>query len=73
MDPGVYDFDHVMLPEQLSVAVGSVHETVALQDSLDVYAVMLDGQFTMTGFWLSVTIMLKLQVLLIFPATSVTV
>ena len=75
VEPGVCDLYQIRLPGavQLSVASGSVQETTALQDPLDVLAVMLDGHPVMTGFWLSVTVTVKLHVLLVFKAASVAV
>jgi len=57
--------------EQLSVAVGAVHVTFALQDAF-AETVMLAGHAVMTGFVLSVTITLKVQVA-VLPAASVAV
>ena len=57
--------------EQLSVAVGAVHVTLALQDPL-ADTVMLDGHPVITGLVLSVTVTLKVQVA-VLPEPSVAV
>ncbi len=67
------DFDQTRLPEgvQLSVAVGSVHDTAAVHWPVVVVRVMSAGQPVMTGFWVSFTVTVKLQVELPLPEASV--
>ncbi len=67
VEPGECDLYLTRLPEvvQLSVAVGSVHETVAVHDPEELVRVIFSGQFDITGFSLSSTTTSKLQVSLL--------
>ncbi len=67
MEPDVYDATTVTAP-QLSVNVGGVQVAMALHDAPAV-SVISTGQFVITGFVLSSTIILKVQIDS-FPAAS---
>ncbi len=68
--PGACDV--VRVTEQLSVAVGAVHVTIASQDEASVFCVMLDGIPEITGFSLSEIVTSKLEFTEL-PAASVAV
>jgi hypothetical protein len=61
--PGVWDLVHEILPAavQLSVAVGSVHETAALHNPASFDLTMLEGQPDITGARASTTVTVELQ------------
>ena len=63
----------MIVPPQLSVAVGSVHAAVWLQFALPtpVFTVKFDGQPAITGIVLSTTVTSNEHVKLLFPAASV--
>jgi hypothetical protein len=63
-EPGVCDFVQTRLPEavQLSVAVGSVHDTTDVQTPGPLVLTILLKQPLITGFWVSFTVTVKLQV-----------
>ena len=62
--PGVCDLVQTKLPDavQLSVAVGSVHETVAVQTPAPLVRDILDGHPLITGFCVSLTVTVNVQV-----------
>ena len=67
VSPGLWVL--VRVCEQLSVAVGAVQVTAAPQMPASLFADRLPGLPAMTGFSLSVTVMVKLAVV-VLPAAS---
>ena len=74
VDPGRCDLVQTRLPDevQLSVAVGSVHDTIAVPVPALLETVLFEGQPMITGFCVSFTVTVKLQVD-VFEAASTTV
>ena len=74
--PGKCDFVHIRLPDavQLSIAVGSVHETTAEQPPAPAVRVMLAGQPLITGACVSFTVTVNEHcVVLLAASIAVTV
>ena len=70
--PGKCDFAQTKFPEvvQLSVAVGSVQVTTAVQRPAPLVRVIFAGHPLITGFCVSLTVIVKLQVSLVLFAAS---
>ena len=73
--PLTCDFVQTRFPDvvQLSVAVGSVQVAAPVHKPAALDIVILIGHSLITGFWLSVTVTVKLHSLLVIPASSVAV
>lgn len=61
-----------LVTEQLSIAVGAVHDTVAAQEPVVAFVVMLEGVPVMVGLVTSLTVTVKLLVeVLLFTSVAV--
>ena len=71
IDPGVWDFVQVILPDvvQLSATVGSTQVTTALHESVSLSWVISVGQSDITGISLSVMVTVKLQLVVLLEAS----
>ena len=71
-DPGICDLVQVSEPGQFSVAVGSVHDTVAVHNTPPLVRVMFEAVPFITGFSASFMVTVK-DAETVLPLTSVAV